>query len=946
MQHQKWASLSAALTIATAVHAQVVLYVDDDAPAGGDGLSWNSAFNDLQDALDSTRTAAADVSIVLAQGIYLPDRGSGSRDASFELGADDDFQTNSTFSLRILGGFAGLGAPDPDERDPVAFVSVLSGDLQADDTEDFGTRLDNSYHVVTLTQGTGRLISCIGVTIRGGYADGTGERANGGGFYFDTQDSLGISMNQCTVEDCHATGQGGGLYSDMPGLGLYGLTIRSCSARDGGGIAVAPDASFDIGDRCTIVDCHAENGGAVFLSAGGRYNYIRGAKLLSNTATHGGAIQTSAPVEVKGCLIAGNSASLGGAIENRSTDTVVPVSLRNCTLAHNRAEFGGALALHASTTTEAIAVVISDCHASAAGDAVWMQPDSHLRALDSCLVSGLDSVANEGGTLVWGRGMIASDPLFVDPLGPDMNPDTIEDNDYRLQPGSPCIDAAPVAGPNYTYGHGVEQMPFNATCSASVVADMGCYEYAFADCDVPAVRIYVEAAAPSGGDGLSWATALPTIQEAVRVPGVQEIWVAGGTYTPPPPDYGEAIVLASQNPDFRLLGGFAGWETSAEQRDPDANPTLISGDQSGNDDPDLPADLEHNQMSIHSWNGKGWIDGFILQTSGIAVHGDYTVSNCTFESVGPHAALGVGYGQFDVYGCLFKDGSARVTLSGEGSIRDCVFANNTGNEWTGALLFASAEVSVDRCLFLGNDWEFPLVELRYGQAVTNSAFIGNTTPPDTALIDGRRGTVVANCAFAANTGFRPANIGSSSLYGIFTNCWLWSNDFATTPFQYVSVSFSLADFPTTSGPGNILATDPQVVRLPSVGADGQWGTPDDDLGDLRPRAFSPLIDAGDSHALPNDASVFDLAGRPRFVDDPSVGDSGLGFPTVDIGPFERQEASCLADWTGDSLLDINDALAYLADFAAEGTRADLNADGRFNFYDVQIFLNAFAAGCP
>ena len=32
-------------------HAQSVLYVDDDASVGGDGTSWATAFNDLQDAL-------------------------------------------------------------------------------------------------------------------------------------------------------------------------------------------------------------------------------------------------------------------------------------------------------------------------------------------------------------------------------------------------------------------------------------------------------------------------------------------------------------------------------------------------------------------------------------------------------------------------------------------------------------------------------------------------------------------------------------------------------------------------------------------------------------------------------------------------------------------------------------------------------------------------------
>ena len=40
-----------------------------------------------------------------------------------------------------------------------------------------------------------------------------------------------------------------------------------------------------------------------------------------------------------------------------------------------------------------------------------------------------------------GKGNIDADPLFFDPDGPDDDPNTWEDNDYRLSVGSPCIDA-------------------------------------------------------------------------------------------------------------------------------------------------------------------------------------------------------------------------------------------------------------------------------------------------------------------------------------------------------------------------------------------------------------------------------------------------------------------------------------------------------------------------
>ena len=50
-----------------------------------------------------------------------------------------------------------------------------------------------------------------------------------------------------------------------------------------------------------------------------------------------------------------------------------------------------------------------------------------------------------GSTLLGASNLIDADPLFLDPAGPDGNPLTFLDNDYRLAAGSPCIDAASVS---------------------------------------------------------------------------------------------------------------------------------------------------------------------------------------------------------------------------------------------------------------------------------------------------------------------------------------------------------------------------------------------------------------------------------------------------------------------------------------------------------------------
>ncbi len=56
--------------------------------------------------------------------------------------------------------------------------------------------------------------------------------------------------------------------------------------------------------------------------------------------------------------------------------------------------------------------------------------------------------------------------------------------------------------------------------------------------------------------------------------------------------------------------------------------------------------------------------------------------------------------------------------------------------------------------------------------------------------------------------------------------------------------------------------------------------------------------------------------------------------------------SCVADFTGDGVLDFFDVSAFLNAFNAGDPSADLTGDGTLDFFDVSAFLNAFNAGCP
>ncbi|MDP2898637.1 MAG: choice-of-anchor Q domain-containing protein [bacterium] len=77
-----------------------------------------------------------------------------------------------------------------------------------------------------------------------------------------------------------------------------------------------------------------------------------------------------------------------------------------------------------------------------------------------------------------GEGNISpkSGPAFVDPDGPDNDPHTFADNDYRLSAGSPCIDA----GMNEDWMWMATDLDGNPRVfygGLSLTVDMGAYEY-------------------------------------------------------------------------------------------------------------------------------------------------------------------------------------------------------------------------------------------------------------------------------------------------------------------------------------------------------------------------------------------------------------------------------------------------------------------------------------
>ena len=90
--------------------------------------------------------------------------------------------------------------------------------------------------------------------------------------------------------------------------------------------------------------------------------------------------------------------------------------------------------------------------------------------------------------------------------------------------------------------------------------------------------------------GTSWNTAFRSLHDALRFgdPNATQIWIAAGNYylddgiglesilnTTPFDSYSNPFFI--QNRDVTIYGGFAGTETSLEQRNIQANPTYLDG---------------------------------------------------------------------------------------------------------------------------------------------------------------------------------------------------------------------------------------------------------------------------------------------------------------------------------------------------------------------------------
>lgn len=184
--------------------------------------------------------------------------------------------------------------------------------------------------------------------------------------------------------------------------------------------------------------------------------------------------------------------------------------------------------------------------------------------------------------------------------------------------------------------------------------------------------IYVDDDASVGGNGQNWGTAYKYLQDALTAPGlVDQIWVAAGTYKPDedvanPGGTGSRTATFQLKSGVALYGGFAGSETSLDERDWQANETILSGDI--------------GMAGVNTDNSRHVVTG--SETDSTAVLDGFTIMG--------------GYADD------WPGGGGMLNRGGSPTLGNCVFSENWTNEGGGGMCNYTGSPTVNNCVFVGN----------------------------------------------------------------------------------------------------------------------------------------------------------------------------------------------------------------------------------------------------
>jgi len=269
--------------------------------------------------------------------------------------------------------------------------------------------------------------------------------------------------------------------------------------------------------------------------------------------------------------------------------------------------------------------------------------------------------------------------------------------------------------------------------------------------------IYVNGAAPGGGNGADWPTAFNTLDAALAVAqNGDQVWIAQGTYVTPAPS-GSPFLSSFRVPaGVSLYGGFAGVESDLSQAQPSVHVTVLKGsvpDPAGGGPVVI---LRNTTATISGFTirdglaanyGPSWHGGGGLLIDG----GIVSVSHCVF------ANNSIFHNPDQDYG---RGGGLCVTEGASVSVSHCTFDSNSTHKWSwdllghrrplpgqgGAIYVDSSTLSVTRSTFIDNR----------GGGTNATCEAGSSNSPGAAASGGAiyasaSTLTISSCAFSGNS---------------------------------------------------------------------------------------------------------------------------------------------------------------------------------------------------
>ncbi|MBR1850619.1 MAG: fibronectin type III domain-containing protein [Bacteroidales bacterium] len=669
-------------------------------------------------------------------------------------------------------------------------------------------------------------------------------------------------------------------------------------------------------EDCSFTNNTAYYGGAVLVTG---TNFER-CTFEGNTAARSGGAVYAWGGTFKDCLIANNTAQYGGGVYNdgRAEYNYTGGTFINCDIVANLAlqEAGGSYGSGQGGT-----YINCVLHGNKVG--LTSNQVAGNSTFSYCAIEGLAPAAgciplsadNDGDNMFC--------PRFVQPSA-GAGADYATGN-YQLMEGSVLVGT----------GSTDEQLLSELDLSGNTRVqqgrvEMGCYESPYEATNIVIPQyvggiIYVDAQATGDGSGTSWQNAINSLSLALNIApmaeGVNQIWVARGTYTA---DDTTAETAFYAIDGVSLYGGFAPGDTSIATRNLAQNQTILSG---------------NNRQAILS-------------------------------QFYPFAKPTVVNGFSFMYGHNEKTGGATggaVNMNTGLTIEQCTFSYNTANY--GSAIRANGG-TVSRCVLTNNYATYSGTIYAEGGFRIENSLVANNTAQYSAGLYVYNGENNDNSIIAYSTDF-VQNITTESSYGAVRNtslynCVVWGNrqsdssQVVSTIYNCNVVGSAIEDDGSgnnygiqlsSSNTGDAMAS-PRFVN-PSNGVGAGY-----EAGNFALAEGSILIGRGNNSAV---VGQYDLAGSTR-VQQGLVDIGCYESPYTAVSPFQNNPVYVSAQATGEgngtswdnAFTDPSQVLemariygidSTLDVWVAEGTYyGDTNADNAFNLVEGVNLIGGFAVG--